>query len=243
LEGDEGVADAERRIAGDGREAFPRPRGAGPHEPSRRWSGDGDPLAQGMADVLVHRLFAVGLDLHAALTYIEAHIAEGTAVQKIHDAIAGLDAAIRDFRGVVFGLHQDGIPPATSASLRALIVAAVERACEPAGCTCPAITLGSGVDSLVDDATSQQVARLVHRVLALVPADRLPSAHVEVTVDPRPPGRLVVHIDAPVRGVADVAACVSTMGGKQIEVTCRALAVSPAGSHIRVECRAPVTCR
>ena len=65
-------------------------------------------ISQGLADVIVHRLFAVGLDLHAALTYIEAGIADDVTIQKIHKAIGGLDGAIRDFRGVVLDLHPDG---------------------------------------------------------------------------------------------------------------------------------------
>ncbi len=187
-----------------------------------------------MADQLVHRLFSVGLDLHAALTYIEAHVAEHTAVEKIHSAIGGLDDAIRDFRGVIFGLRPQ--QRADPASLRALVVEAVERACGPVG-PCPVITLGSGLDSVTDEATSEQVARLVHRVLALVPRDNRSSAHVAVIVDPRTADRLVVRIDAPVYGIVDVAAQIGSMAGRSLEVTCQALARSPAGSRILVECR------
>ena len=61
---------------------------------------------------------------------------------------------------------------------------AVERACGPAG-RCPMITLGAGLDSAADETTSEQVARLVHRVLSLVPFERLSSAHVAVTRDPK----------------------------------------------------------
>ena len=198
-------------------------------EAERRGSRLGEPRSgTGMADQLVHRLFAVGLDLHAALTYIEAHIAEDTAVEKIHNAIGGLDDAIRDFRGVIFGLRPEGRP----VSLRALIVEAVERARGPGG-ACPTITLGAGLDSVADETTSEQVARLVHRVLALVPRDHLSSAHVALTADPASSDRLVVRIDAPVYGVADLAARVGTMGGHSLKVTCRAA----GGSRVRVECR------
>jgi hypothetical protein len=222
--------------------------GRGGEELTRQWPGDTGPGevdrmsdedrgARGMADVLVHRLFAVGLDLHAALTYIEAHIAEHTAVEKIHAAIHGLDNAIRDFRSIVFDLHQDGLPPSSPGSVRALIVEAVERACAPAGGPCPAITLGSGVDAVIDEETSHQVARLVHRVLALVPGDRLSDMHIEVTADPRPPARFVVHIDAPVRDLAEVAGRVGAMDGQHIDVSCQALARWPARWRIRLECR------
>jgi hypothetical protein len=233
------VAEAESRDDRDGGGATPEQPagtgGTGPGEVARWVSGDGR-LSQDMADVLVHRLFAVGLDLHAALTYIEAHIAEHVAIEKIHNAICGLDDALRDFRSLVFDLHQDGFPPSPPRSLRSLIVEAVERACEPAGGGCPMITLGSGVN-VTDEATSHQVARLIHRVLALVPAERLPSAHIEVAADPRPPGRLVVHIDVHVRDLADVVGRFGAMVGQHIDISCQALTRSPACSRIRLECR------
>ena len=99
------------------------------------------------------------------------------------------------------------------------------------------ITLGGDLDSVTDDATSQQVARLVHRVLALIPNDYRSGSHVAVTTDPASANRLVVRIDAPVYGVADIAAQVYSMGDRRMEVTCQALARTPSCSRIRVECR------
>ncbi len=206
----------------DGRDAVVD--GGNPVVGGRDGAAGDDRFGSGMADQLVRRLFAVGLDLHAALAYIEAHIAEHTAVEKIHDAIGGLDDAIKDFRGVVFGLAPE--EQTGSGSLRTRLVEAVERACGSSG-PCPGLTLGSGLESVTDDATSQQIARLVHRVLALVPSDHLSSAHVAVTTDPLATDRLVIRIDAPVYGTADVAAQVGTMGGQSMEITCQSVARSP----------------
>jgi hypothetical protein len=219
---------AERSGGGDGWGAA-----APPPAVMARWpGGEGDRIAPGMADVLVHELFAVGLDLHAALTYIEANIGREIAVEKIHQAIRGLDGAIRDFRGVVFDLHPDGTAP--PAGLRALLVEAVERACGPAG-ACPAITMGHGVDAVLDLPTAFQLARVLHRVLTMVPGDRLPGAHVEVTADGPPPSRLVVQIDATMGDLCEVAGRVRSLDGQRIEVSCHALARSR--SRIRLECR------
>lgn len=192
-----------------------------------------------MADVLVRRLFAVGLDLHAALTYLEAKVSEHTATHKIHNAIGGLDDAIRDLRASVFGIRHDGASLAGSGSLRSMIVEAVERSCGPGGGACPAITLGCGLDAVIDEVGAQQVARVIHRILALVPADLLPATHVEVTADPRPPGALIVHIDAPEHGLADATARLDTLTGRRIQVTHETLTVPVAGSRIRVEWRTP----
>ena len=201
-----------------------------------RPDGEAGRISQGLADVLVHRLFAVGLDLHAALTYIEANISGDLTVEKIHKAIGGLDNAIKDFRGVVFDLHPEGAMGRYG--LRALIVEAVERACAPGG-VCPALTLGHGIDTLIDQPAWQEAACLVHRALTLVPCERLAEAHVMVTVDPRPPTRLVMHIDAPACDLSGVAIRLRTLGGQGgnghgMDISCRQ-ARSPERSRIRVE--------
>jgi hypothetical protein len=203
---------------------------------AERPDDDAGRISQGLADVLVHRLFAVGLDLHAALTYIEANISEDLTVDKIHKAIGGLDNAIKDFRGVVFDLHPEGATGRDG--LRALIVEAVERACAPGG-VCPAITLGHGIDLLIDEPAWQEAARLVHRALTLVPCERLSETHVMVTADPRPPTRLVMHIDAPACDLTGVAGHLRTLGGQGgndhgMDISCRQ-ARSPDRSRIRVE--------
>jgi hypothetical protein len=194
----------------------------------------GERVRQGLADVLVHRLFAVGLDLHAALTYIEANLGGDVTVGKIHKAIGGLDSAIRDFRDVVFDLHPES-PPA-GPGLRAQIVEAVERACGPGG-TCPALTLGHGIESVIDRPAWQQAARLVHRTLSLVPGERLPDVHVMITADPRPPARLVMHLDAPAGGLAEVAGRIRALGGRGIDVSCRDVPRPAERSRIRLEWR------
>jgi Histidine kinase len=194
---------------------------------------DGERISQGLADGLVHRLFAVGLDLHAALTYIEADIPAHVTVHKIHKAIHGLDGAIRDFRGVVFGLYPDGAGQQPS-GLRTLILEAVERACDPGG-TCPAITLGHGIEAVIDQPAWQRAAELVHRTLTLVPGEYLSTAHVAVTADPRPPTRLVIHIDAPAGHLAEFTGRLRALNGRGMDLSCQALPRSPERSRIRLE--------
>jgi signal transduction histidine kinase len=59
---------------------------------------DHDRIAQGLNDVVVRRIFAAGLDLHAALALIGDHRGAG----KIYHAIGELDQAIRDIRDTIF---------------------------------------------------------------------------------------------------------------------------------------------
>lgn len=66
---------------------------------------DHDRIAQGINDVVIHRIFAAGLDLHAALGLIGDH----RGASKIYHAIDELDQAVRDIRDTIFG-HNPGEP-------------------------------------------------------------------------------------------------------------------------------------
>jgi hypothetical protein len=67
---------------------------------------DHDRIAQSLNDVVVHRIFAAGLDLHAALGLIGEHRGAG----KIYHAIGELDNAICDIRDDVFAARPiDGV--------------------------------------------------------------------------------------------------------------------------------------
>jgi hypothetical protein len=67
-------------------------------ELARSRAEDYDRIAQGLNDVVVRRIFAAGLDLHAALGLIGDHRGAG----KIYHAIGELDHAIRDIRDTIF---------------------------------------------------------------------------------------------------------------------------------------------
>jgi signal transduction histidine kinase len=71
---------------------------AAPAELSRYLAEDHDRIAKGLNDVVIHRIFAAGLDLQAALGLIGDHAGAG----KISHAIDELDHAIRDIRDVVY---------------------------------------------------------------------------------------------------------------------------------------------
>jgi signal transduction histidine kinase len=67
----------------------------------RQLADDHDRIARDLNDVVVHRIFAAGLDLEAALGLI----GERPGTSRIHHAITGLDQAIRDIRDAVFGIR------------------------------------------------------------------------------------------------------------------------------------------
>jgi signal transduction histidine kinase len=90
-------------------------------------------IAHDLNDTLVRQIFAISLDLHAALARIDQDIDDRLAAEKIRHAIGGLDQAIKDIRNAVFGLgNPDGqrrTVPAPPADLerRAYTGAAVKR--------------------------------------------------------------------------------------------------------------------
>jgi hypothetical protein len=88
--------------AGSGR----APEGSGTAEVIRYLTEDHDRIAQRMNDVVVRRIFAAGLDLHAALALIGDHSGAG----KIYHALDELDQAIRDIRETIFDLSPPGSP-------------------------------------------------------------------------------------------------------------------------------------
>ena len=88
--------------AGSGR----APEGGGTAEVTRYLTEDHDRIAQRMNDVVVRRIFAAGLDLHAALGLIGDH----SGASKIYHALDELDQAIRDIRDTIFDRNPPGSP-------------------------------------------------------------------------------------------------------------------------------------
>ena len=75
-------------------------------EVTLRLAQDHDRIAEGMKDIVVHRLFSAGLALETALGLIGGHPGAG----EVQEAIGELDLAIRDFRNVLFDHHQPDSP-------------------------------------------------------------------------------------------------------------------------------------
>jgi signal transduction histidine kinase len=82
-------------------------RAADSAEVTLRLAQDRDRIANGMNDVVVHRLFSAGLCLQTALELMGNH--PGTA--KVQEAVGELDLAIREFRNVLFDHYEpDRLP-------------------------------------------------------------------------------------------------------------------------------------
>lgn len=196
----------------------------------------GDPADVGYEaiDLLIRRLFTVGLDLHSALGHIQEHVAEHLAVGMIQRAIFALDQTIKDLRSVSFDLWSSQSVPC---GVRRGLVCAVQQACGP-GCDHPVITLSGGTD-FPDEGLSGQVGAVLRQIFALIPADRLARAHVEMVPDPGPPRRLVVHIDVPGADLGDVAGRLGTPYERRVAVSSDAVGDPASRSYIRLEYPVP----
>jgi len=83
----------------DGRGRAPAASDAAvPAKLAKYLADDHDRIAQAINDVVVHRIFAAGLDLQTALALIGDHPAAG----KIYHAVDELDQAIRNIRDAIF---------------------------------------------------------------------------------------------------------------------------------------------
>ena len=67
----------------------------------RQLADDHDRIAQGLNDVVIHRIFAAGLDLEAALILI----GERPGTSLIYHALDEMDQVIRDIRNTIFGIR------------------------------------------------------------------------------------------------------------------------------------------
>ncbi len=81
--------------------AGPAPAGTVTADVIRHLAEDHDRIAQGLNDVVIHRIFAAGLDLEAALGLI----GERPGTGMIYHALDELDQVIRDIRDTVFGIR------------------------------------------------------------------------------------------------------------------------------------------
>jgi hypothetical protein len=185
-------------------------------------------------EMVIRRLFAVGLDLHGALGHIHEHVDEEAAARTIRQAIFALDETIKQFRGMVLDLWP--VDRTVPGGIRSSVVRAVERAHRPGG-GCPVITLSGGAD-FPDEGLAHQIGAVLKQIFDLIPADRLPSARLEVASDPPPLGRLTVHIDVPGADLGDVADRLGAPSGERVTISSEAVTVPASHSYIHLECLA-----
>jgi signal transduction histidine kinase len=111
-------------------------------------------IARDLHDVVIQRLFAVGMQLNAALP----QVAEGTIRSRIAETVDELDDVIRSLRTTIFDLQRPRSPLMTS--LRAEVMSLCAQAGEQMGCS-PRVGFDGPAENLID-------GRIAHHLLAVL---------------------------------------------------------------------------
>ena len=133
---------------------------------------DRERIARDLHDVVVQRLFAIGLDLDAASRSID-DVAVGGRVSR---AVDDLDQTINEIRNAILGLQP---PPGTvPSSLRARIVGVVDQGIQALGFV-PSLRFEGRIDALVPRWLADHVVAVLREALSNV-AQHAHATQVEV---------------------------------------------------------------
>jgi len=137
---------------------------------------DRDRIARDLHDVVIQRLFAIGMQLQGACRFIDH--AE-TNVRMRH-AIDDLDATIREIRGTIYALHST---PADEpgGSLRARVLHLIDSATEQFGFP-PTVRFTGSIDHGVPPAAAEQLLAVLRESLSNV-ARHANASRVYVRMD------------------------------------------------------------
>src|SRR3954470_4328841 len=120
--------------------------------------GDRDRIARDLHDLVIQRLFAVGLQLQGMQRTLDA-----TAQARVTRAVEDIDATIQDLRNAIFELHRDP----EDASLRASVAALVDECVEPLGFR-PRLVFSGPVDTVVPVKVRPQILATLREALSNV---------------------------------------------------------------------------
>jgi len=137
---------------------------------------DRDRIAQDLHDLVIQRLFAVGLGLQA----IGPRVQNADVAEKVSGFIDDLDVTIQAIRNTIFSLTE---PVDRTSGLRGEVLKTVSEAAEVLGFE-PVLTLQGPIDSLVPDGVRPDLLAVLREGLSNVARHaRAPGARVLLGVD------------------------------------------------------------
>jgi signal transduction histidine kinase len=137
---------------------------------------DRDRIARDLHDLVIQRLFAIGLGLEG----IGRLVTNSTAVERIGGFVQDLDRTIRDIRNTIFSLQE---PAQAQGSLRSELLRAVLDAADTLGFE-PRIGFDGPLDSAVPDPVRSDLVGTLHEALSNVARHaEATRVAVEVSVD------------------------------------------------------------
>jgi signal transduction histidine kinase len=197
---------------------------------------DRERIARDLHDVVIQRLFAIGLTLEGA----SRSIIEPDAGQQVVRAVDELDQTIKEIRTTIFGLQASA--GADDPSVRARIVAVVEQSLQALGFV-PSLRFDGLIDTTVPDRVADQVVAVLREALSNA-ARHARATHVEVIVAVNR-DQITLVVDDDGIGITDTG---RRSGLRNMEVRAKASGGSllltnrePSGTHI--EWRVPLSAR
>ncbi len=121
---------------------------------------DRDRIARDLHDVIIQRLFAIGLGLQSVL----GQVGDPDVARKLSDFVDDLDATIHDVRRTIFSLQE---PDERPSGLRGEIVRAVGRSVPLLGFE-PQLTMTGPLDSAVPDGLRPDLLAVITEALTNV---------------------------------------------------------------------------
>jgi len=125
---------------------------------SLRMAEDRVRIARDLHDIVIQRLFAVGMQLNAVLP----QVAEQNARSRISGTVDELDDVIRSLRTTIFDLQRPRSPLTTS--LRAEVMSLCAQAGEQLGCA-PRVGFEGPVESMIDDRIGDHLLAVLREAL------------------------------------------------------------------------------
>ncbi|WP_240755714.1 GAF domain-containing sensor histidine kinase [Nocardioides iriomotensis] len=136
---------------------------------------DRDRIARDLHDLVIQRLFAIGLGLEGSIRMVR----EPEVAQRITRAVDDVDATIKEIRHSIFALGA----PSTSPDVRQTCQDLVDRAAASLKFR-PTLEFSGPVQSVIDDAVSGQVAAVLGEALSnVVRHAQASSVRVTLAVD------------------------------------------------------------
>jgi len=142
---------------------------------------DRDRIARDLHDLVIQRLFAIGLGLQGTSRLV----VRPEVAARLTDFVSDLDETIAEVRRTIFALQNE--PDADSTSMRAQILTAASAAKEPLGYD-PQVRFTGPIDTLADDAVRADLLATLREALANV-ARHAHAGTVQVSVTADVPSR------------------------------------------------------
>ena len=155
---------------------------------------DRDRIARDLHDLVIQRLFAVGMSLQTVMRHSD--LDDSTSV-RMERAIDDLDQTVKEIRQTIFDLHQDD----NSESLRTLIRAELDLSTDQLGFN-PELSLSGPIDTYVPEELHEHIVAVIREGLSNIARHAYAThAHVAVEVTAT---RIAVDITDDGRGCGEI---------------------------------------